>query len=131
MTACRTGSSGFDSESHVDNVTAGCVANPTKIPTSAQFSSTQPHFVDGRAVMYSIRDPSQRILQTTQHVYSQPGCSTSLSANPLTVQGKISWTFKGSKQNCLKLWFLIKQGAFFHQVSLQCFMVTLWNFPHL
>ena len=70
MTACRSGSSGFDFETHVDIVTPGCVANPTEIPRSAQLSSTQPHFVDGRAAVYSIRDQSQRILQTPQHVYS-------------------------------------------------------------
>lgn len=70
MTACRSGSSGFDFETHVDIVTPGCVANPTGIAKSAQFSSTQPHFVDGRAVMYSIRNPSQRILQTPQHVFN-------------------------------------------------------------
>jgi len=67
-------------------VTPGCVANPTEIPKSAQFPSSQPHFVDGRAAVYSIRDASQRILQKLQHVYSLQGYSTSLSVNPLTVQ---------------------------------------------
>ena len=86
ITSCRSGSSGLDFKPHVDIVTRGCVVNPIEIPTSAQFSSTQPHFVDGRAALYSIRDPSQRILQTLQHVYSPPGCSTSFSNNPLTVQ---------------------------------------------
>ena len=85
MTACRSGSSGFDFETHVDIVTPGCVVNPTEIPTSAHLSSTQPHFEPGRAVVYSIRDQSQGIPQTPQHVYT-PGCSTSLSVNPLTVQ---------------------------------------------
>ena len=67
-------------------MTPGCVVNPTEIPTGVHLSSTQPHFVDRRAVMYSIRDQSQRILKTPQHVYNPPGCSTSLSVNPLTVQ---------------------------------------------
>ena len=86
MTPCRSGSSGFGFKTHVEIVTPGCVANPTEIPTSVQLSSTQPHFVDGRATVYSIRDQSQRILQTPQHVYSPLGCSTSLSVNPLTAQ---------------------------------------------
>ena len=88
MTACRSGSSGFDFETHVDIVTPGCVVNPTEIPTSAHLSSTQPHFEPGCAVVYSIRDHSQGISQTPQHVYNPPGCSTSLclSVNPLTVQ---------------------------------------------
>ena len=86
MTACTSGSSGSGFETHVDIVTPGCVANPTEIPTSAQLSSTQPHFVDGRAAVYSIRDQLHRILQTPQHVYSPLGCSTSLSVNPLTAQ---------------------------------------------
>lgn len=38
MTACRSGSSGFDFETHVDIETSGCLANRTEIPTSAQFS---------------------------------------------------------------------------------------------
>ena len=86
MTACRSGNSGFDFETHVDIVTPGCVVNPTEIPTSAHLSSTQPHFVDGRALVYSIRDQSQGIPQTPQHVYSPRSCSTSLSVNPLAVQ---------------------------------------------
>ena len=133
VTACRSGSSGFGFETHVDIVTPGYVGNLTEIPTSGQLSSTQLHFVDGRAAVYSIRDQSQRILQTPQHVYSPQGCSKSLSVNPLTAQDKpkILWTFKESRQNCLKVWFPSKQGAFFHQVSFLCFMVTLWNFPHL
>ena len=45
-----------------------------------------PHFVDGRAAVYPIRGQPQRILQTLQHVYSPPGCSTSFSVNPLTAQ---------------------------------------------
>ena len=56
MTACRSGSSGFDFETHVDIVTPGCIVNPTEIPTSAHLSSTQPHLEQGRAVVYSIRD---------------------------------------------------------------------------
>ena len=86
MTACRSGNSGFDFETHVDIVTPGCVVNPTEIFTSAHLSSTQPHFVDGRAVVYSIRDQSQGIPQTPQRVYSPPSRSASLSVNPLTVQ---------------------------------------------
>ena len=71
--------------------------------------------------MYSIRDQLPGNPRTVEHVYNPPGCSTSLSVNPLVVKDNTFqelWTFKENRQNCLKLWFPSKQGAFYHQASL-------------
>ena len=67
-------------------MTSGYVANPTENSRSAHTSLMQPHFVDRPVAVYSIRDQSPGTPQTPQHVHSLPGCSTSLSANPLVVQ---------------------------------------------
>ena len=67
-------------------MTLGCVASPIGNPTSVNTSLPQSHFVDGPAAVYSTRDQLPRNPQTLQHVYSTPGCSTSLSVTPLAVQ---------------------------------------------
>ena len=82
MTACRSGNAAFDFDTHVDIATPGGLASPTGNPTSAHSSLSQSHFVDGPAAV----DILPRTPQTLQHVYSPPGCSTSLSVTPLAVQ---------------------------------------------
>ena len=89
MAACRSENAPFDFETYVDIASPGCVANPTGNPTSAHTSLSQSHlvdFVEGPAAVYSIRDQLPGNSQTLQHVYSPPGCSTSLFVNPLAVQ---------------------------------------------
>ena len=85
-TACKSGNAAFDFETYVDIVTPGCVTSPIGNPTSVNTSLPQSHFVDGPAVVYSTGDQLPGNPQTLQHVYSTPGCSTSLSVTPLAVQ---------------------------------------------
>ena len=85
-TACKSGNAAFDFETYVDIVTPGCVANPIGNPTSVNTSLSQSDFVDGPAAVYATGDQLPRNPQTLQHVYSTPGCSTSLSVTPLAVQ---------------------------------------------
>ena len=85
-TACKSGNAAFDFETYVHIVTPGCVASPIGNPTSVNTLLPQSHVVDGSAAVYSTRDQLPRNPQTLQHVYSTPGCSTSLSVTPLAVQ---------------------------------------------
>ena len=85
-TACKSGNAAFDFETYVDIVTSGCVASPIGNPTSVNTSLPQSHFVDGPAAVYSTGGQLPGNPQTLQHVYSTPGCSTSLSVTPLAVQ---------------------------------------------
>ena len=64
----------------------GNVASSTGNPTSVHILLPQSHFVDGPAAVYSPRDQLPKNPQTLQHVYSPPGCFTSLSVTPLAVQ---------------------------------------------
>ena len=85
-TACKSGNAAFDFETYVDIVTPGCVASPIGNPTSVNTSLPQSYLVDGPAAVYSTGDQLPGNPQTLQHVYSTPGCSTSLSVTPLAVQ---------------------------------------------
>ena len=107
MTTCRTGNVAFGSETHADIVTPGCVANPTGNPTGAHTSLPQFHFANGPAAVYSARDQLPGNPQLPQHVYSPPGCPTSLSVNPLAIQDN---TFQDIV-NIQRLWSPSKQGA--------------------
>ena len=133
-TACKSGNAAFDFETYVDIVTLGCVANPTGNPTSVNTSLPQSHFVDGPAAVYSTGDQLPRNPQTLQHVYSTPGCSTSLSVTLLAVQEN---TFQDivdiqRKQTELSQIMVSQQArSLYLQVSLQHFMVMLWNFKLL
>ena len=131
MATCRLGNAGSDFETKLDTVTPGCVANPTGNPTGAHTSLPQSHFVDGPAAVYSVRDQLPRNPQMPQHVYSPTGCSTTLSVSPFAVQDNTFQDIEEADGIVSKLWFPSKQGAFCDRVSLQCFMVMLWNFLHL
>ena len=116
MTACTSGNAAFDFKAHIDFVTSGCVI--TSIPLYRWVCS---------CVFYEIS-----YWGTCRH------CNTFIALlvaqqDFLLIPGQsrtnlLLWTYRESKQNCLKLWFPSKQGAFYHWVSLQCFLVKLWNF---
>ena len=135
MTTCRSGNAAFDFETQVDIATPGCVANPTGNPTGAHTSLPQSHFVHRPAAVYSIKYQLPRNPQIPQHVNSPAGCSTSLSVNPFAVQDNIFKDVVNIQRKQTELSQIIvfpsEQGAFNYQVSLQCFIVILWNFLQL